>query len=154
MFLQQSIIIKLSIDDVADITAIEQQCFSMPWSAAQCKLAFSQKHFFAFGIKSAGAEQALWGYVSFYQVLDEVEILNIAILPPYRKYGLGKHLLTNTLQNALKMGMKKAVLEVRDSNAPARKLYEGVGFLCVGRRPKYYTDTAEDALIYELVYKN
>ncbi len=150
-YLEHISITQLNVDDVPDIAALERQCFSMPWSAEQCKLVFKQKHFFAMGLKQTQADNALVGYISFYQVLDEVEILNIGILPQFRRQGLGKHLLTNTLQGARKIGMNKVLLEVRPSNIAARKLYESVGFECVGRRPKYYIDTAEDALIYTLI---
>ncbi len=146
----QATLTKLNVDDAASIANLEGMCFSMPWSLEQCHLAFKQKHFFAFGLKQK-ADKCLMGYLSFYQVLDEVEILNIAILPKFRRLGFGKYLLENTLKAAVKMGMCKAVLEVRPSNAAAIVLYEGVGFKCVGKRPKYYTDTAEDALIYNLL---
>ncbi len=121
----------------------------MPWSAKQCAAVFNQKHFFALGLEQE-TNQDLVAYISFYQVLDELEILNIAVLPQFRRQGLGEYLLTKTLQVAGKMGMNNAVLEVRTTNIAARALYERVGFECVGSRLKYYADTGEDALIYRL----
>ncbi len=138
----------LTINNVKQIVAIEQQCFSMPWSLEQFTAVFTQKHFFALGLMHD--YDALIAYISFYQVLDELEILNIAVLPQFRRQGLGEYLLTNTLQAAVKMGMNNAVLEVRTNNVAARTLYKGAGFHCVGSRPKYYADTGEDALIYRL----
>ena len=61
-----------------------------------------------------------------------------------------KQLLSTALQMARKMGRVRAVLEVRTGNIPALGLYQGLGFECVGRRPKYYADTGEDALILTL----
>ncbi len=140
----------LTLCDVEQILNIERQCFSMPWSREQCMAVFKQKHFFALGLKQEQLENELVAYISLYQVLDELEILNIAVLPQFRRQGLGEYLLINTLQGASKMGMNNAVLEVRINNVAARTLYERVGFVCVGSRPKYYADTGEDALIYNL----
>ncbi len=140
----------LNVNDVDHILSIEQRCFSMPWSREQCVAVFSQKHFFAFGLTQVLVKPELVAYMSFYQVLDELEILNIAVLPQFRRQGFGEYLLTKTLQAAGKMGMNNAVLEVRINNMPARSLYERAGFKCVGSRSKYYADTGEDALIYRL----
>ncbi len=143
----------LSLEDAKAIIEIEQQCFTMPWSLEQCSFAFGQKHFFAMGIKQE-LDNSLLGYISYYHVLDELEILNIAVLPRFRRQGLAKDLLINTLQTATKKGMLKAALEVRPSNVAACKLYEAIGFECVGKRPKYYKDPDEDALIYTLSVEN
>ncbi len=124
---------------------IERQCFSLPWSETQCRAAFAQKSFAAFGLFLRGE---LIGYISVYHTPDEVEILNIAVLPQLRRCGCGRRLLRLVLRLAHKMGMHKLSLEVRASNAPAIALYEECGFVRVGRRRQYYSDTGEDALIY------
>ncbi len=141
----------LNAQDAKKIAELEAQCFTLPWSVEQCSLVFKQKHFFSFGLKLKQGISQLIAYISFYQVLDEMEILNIAVLPQFRRNGLGQFLLINTLQIASNMGMTTVVLEVRPSNVAARKLYEGIGFKHIGNRPKYYTDTGEDALIYKLI---
>ena len=125
--------------------ALEQQCFSLPWSEAQCRAAFTHEAFAAFGL---WGRTGLAGYVSVYHTRDEVEILNIAIVPDMRRKGLGRHLLRLVLRLARKMGMNKISLEVREGNAPAIALYDACGFTCAGKRRKYYVDTGEDALIY------
>lgn len=147
--LQQSEFFRLGPGDVSSAVALEQVCFSMPWSEEQFRAAFAQSSFAAFGLRQMHSK-ALLGYISLYHTVDELEILNIAVAPQSRRQGKGRKLLTLALQVAQKMGIERAVLEVRVHNIPALRLYEGLGFACVGRRPKYYADTGEDALIYAL----
>lgn len=158
---KQSEFFRLEPSHVQAVAALERTCFTLPWSEEQFRAAFGQSHFAAFGLRDTGKDKgnsgckgeydnALLGYISFYHALDELEILNIAVTSPCRRQGKGRKLLTLALQVARKMGIERAVLEVRVSNFPALRLYEGLGFVCVGRRPKYYADTGEDALIYAL----
>ena len=124
---------------------LERCCFSLPWSEEQCRAAFSQAAFAAFGLMD---DTELAAYISFYHTADELEILNIAVSPARRRQGLGRRVLGMALQVAEKMGIKKSLLEVRESNAPAIGLYESAGFRPVGRRRNYYRSPDEDALIY------
>lgn len=119
----------------------------MPWTEKQFRLAFEQNVFSVFGLRDA---ERLLAYASVYHAAGELEILNVAVLPERRRRGLGRRLLGLLLQVARKMGITRAVLEVRTGNVPAIALYEGLGFAQVGLRPRYYTDTGEDALIYAL----
>lgn len=122
----------------------------MPWSAEQFRQSFEQKSFAAFGLRRQGQ---LVAYISVYHAAGELEILNIAVDPVYRRLGYGKNLLRMMLQVARKMGIERAVLEVRIGNAPALALYQGLGFEKVGTRLGYYADTGEDALIYQYVFE-
>lgn len=124
---------------------IERQCFPLPWSEEQCAAAFGQKAFSALGMFR---HEALIGYISVYHTLDELEILNLAVLPDERRRGYGRRILGVVLRLARKMAINKILLEVRVGNRPAICLYEGCGFKREGVRKKYYTDTGEDALIY------
>ena len=124
---------------------IERQCFPLPWSEEQCAAAFGQKAFSALGMFR---HEALIGYISVYHTLDELEILNLAVLPDERRRGHGRRILGVVLRLARKMAINKILLEVRVGNRPAICLYESCGFKQAGVRKKYYTDTGEDALIY------
>lgn len=127
------------------MAAIERRCFSLPWSASQCANALAQKNFAAFGLwRPAG----LFAYISLYHAGGELEILNLAVDPDMRRQGHGANLLALVLQAANKMGMQKAVLEVRRSNFAAIALYGKNGFRQVGIRTGYYPDNGEDALIF------
>lgn len=125
---------------------LERCCFSQPWSEEQCRAAFRQPAFAAFGLMD---DKELAAYISFYHTADELEILNIAVSPSRRRQGLGRRVLGMALQVAGKMGIRKSLLEVRESNTPAIGLYESAGFRPVGRRRNYYRSPDEDALIYE-----
>ena len=93
-------------------------------------------------------EEELVAYISFYHIGDEVEILNLAVLPTERRSGHGRRILQLVLQAAAKMGIQNVLLEVRTGNLPAVALYESCGFRRLGVRSRYYPDTNEDALIY------
>lgn len=141
---------RLGADDIADALQLEQQCFSMPWSAEEFGRAFAQTNFAAFGLRS---QTGLAAYISIYHAADELEILNIAVAPVYRRQGHGKRLLNLMLQVARKMGIQRAVLEVRTRNTAALALYQSLDFMQVGVRPRYYADTGEDALVYQYIFK-
>jgi ribosomal-protein-alanine N-acetyltransferase len=70
--------------------------------------------------------------------LDEAEVLTLATDPAHRRQGLARDLLLRFHGEAARRGAARAVLEVAESNAPARALYEGAGYAAVGRRPAYY----------------
>lgn len=139
---------RLQQDDAVAMYALEQRCFSLPWSRNQCHQAFTQPAFAAFGLWQA---TRLVAYISIYHVCDEFEILNLAVDPEKRRNGLGKRVLQAALQVAHKMGMKKVTLEVRRNNFAAIALYQNCGFLESGVRAHYYPDTGEDALIFHYV---
>jgi ribosomal-protein-alanine N-acetyltransferase len=80
-------------------------------------------------------------------VLDELHINNLAVLPAYRRAGIGLALLRHALDEGARMGARRATLEVRRSNEAARQLYERFGFSVVGVRHGYYSNPVEDALV-------
>lgn len=136
---------RLDAGDAPAVHALEKACFTLPWSEGQCRAAFVQTAFAAFGLEGGGEVRA---YISIYAAAGEMEVLNLAVAPELRRRGIGYRLLALALRAAAKMGMQRAVLEVRVGNAPARRLYERHGFTVAGRRPRYYADTDEDALVY------
>jgi [ribosomal protein S18]-alanine N-acetyltransferase len=80
-------------------------------------------------------------------VADEVEILNLGVAPPWRRRGVGRNLLVAAIERAAQAGARQVFLEVRESNRGARAFYAALGFVQTGRRPNYYRDPAEDALV-------
>jgi ribosomal-protein-alanine N-acetyltransferase len=94
-----------------------------------------------------------WGYLIFWVVADEMHILNLAVHPKHRRQGIARRLLAEGLTQARELGANLAWLEVRPSNTPARALYASFGFTEVGRRPQYYDDTSEDALLLTLEWE-
>ena len=100
---------------------------------------------YCFLIRDADARAI--GFCSFWRVLDELHINNIAVLPEFRRAGIATALLTHVLAEGVRFGARRATLEVRRSNEPARSLYERFGFTIAGVRQGYYTKPVEDALV-------
>ncbi len=89
----------------------------------------------------------LRGYICFWLCDRAYELLNIAVHPEARRNGLGKHLMEWMFRQGIAEGINKIWLEVRPSNRIARKLYCKMGFGEVARRPRYYRDSNEDAIV-------
>lgn len=128
------------------LVAIEQEAFAEPWTATDYleEAARPIAHLLAL-VES----EKLLGYAGFWQVFDEADINNVAILSSRRGRGLGRRLMQAVADCAWLLGCRRLTLEVRPSNAPALALYKGCGFVECGRRPGYYQDNGEDALLLE-----
>ena len=96
-------------------------------------------------------EPGIAGFLVARALVQEAEILNFAVRADERRRGIGTALLIEALNWSMSVGAEKAILEVRASNESAVKFYERYGFRTVGRRPKYYADPIEDALLLSLV---
>jgi ribosomal-protein-alanine N-acetyltransferase len=94
----------------------------------------------------------LQGFLVAQAVADEWEIENIAIAGKARRRGLGTRLLGEFLDRAQAEGAAAVYLEVRASNRAARSLYEKWAFEQSGRRPRYYAQPEEDAIVYRLAF--
>ena len=132
-----------TIEDLSDLVRIELACFSDPWNAEmlESELAMPDSYYV---ILEEDGEVA--GYYAYMHVLDEVHILNVAVLPAYRGRGLGGRMMEDLL-GSMPDDVVAVTLEVRVGNAVARRLYEKYGFRSAGIRPGYYMD-GEDAVIY------
>jgi len=95
-------------------------------------------------------DHSLAGYVCFWLFANEIQVINIAVHPEKRNQGLGYSLLTKMIKDGIDKGMQTIWLEVRESNMPARVLYQKLGFGAIGRRTRYYKDTDEDAIVMAL----
>lgn len=139
-------VFQLASGDIPAWAALEKRCFARPWSAAQIENDLRQGCLAALGLKQQGE---LLGYIGYYHIADCLEILNIAVVPHQRGQGFGAALLAAACQRARASGARHAVLEVGAANAPALRLYTRLGFVQSGRRPRYYPETGEDALLLE-----
>ena len=92
------------------------------------------------------ANDRVVGFVAARQAADEAEILNIAVHPDFRRKGIAYALLHAALDEFLSSGVARVFLELRESNLPARNLYQRHGFVPSGRRKNYYRHPTEDAL--------
>lgn len=134
--------------DLPEILAIENESFASPWTIGMFESELSAVHsqFLVARIKLDN-KSIIGGYIIFWIVADEVHLHNLAVKEEYRCSGLGFHLLAVMKQISQQIGARAMTLEVRESNSAAIKLYRRCSFVVKGRRPLYYTDTHEDALI-------
>jgi ribosomal-protein-alanine N-acetyltransferase len=96
------------------------------------------------------ADGKIGGYICFWIFANEAHLMNIAVHPQRRKRGFGGCLLKKLIEVSLSEGATKAWLEVRPSNVSARAFYIKAGFTEISRRPRYYRETNEDAIIMSL----
>ncbi len=133
-------------DDLEILEIIERECFRDPWNA---EMLFSELNMPRATYELLTDGESVFGYLSYLHILDELHIMNIAVLPDYQGMGYGKLMVKKIITDAKAKKATAITLEVRESNYRAQRMYEGLGFFCAGTRPNYYMDK-ENALIYWL----
>lgn len=134
----------MNASHVPQIAQLEKRCFSDPWS--EKSIASELENPLSVWLVAVDGGQLI-GYVSSQTVLGETDMMNLAVAPEARRQGTGRALVLALVDALTEKGSHSLMLEVRVSNTPAQKLYESLGFSQVGRRPKYYVNPREDALI-------
>ena len=129
---------------VSQVAELEKLCFNDPWSVNG--IAYELTNPLSLWLVAAEADNVV-GYVGSQSVMDEADMMNLAVDEKYRRMGIGKALVDQLVERLQERCVRSLTLEVRVSNQPAISLYESMGFLVVGRRPKYYQKPKEDALI-------
>jgi ribosomal-protein-alanine N-acetyltransferase len=135
---------KLRPQDVAAVSAIESQVFSMPWKAEDfAALVDAENNLYLV----AEVNGAVVGCCGVTNVLGEGNINNVAVAESYQGNGIGQRLLSELLQQGRLLGIENFTLEVRVSNMAAIHIYEKLGFIKEGIRPNFYEKPREDAWI-------
>ena len=143
-------IVPMDRSHIDQIAALEQACFSTPWTQRMLEDALFDTQ--ASFIVAEDGEGHILGYAGLHVVLDEGYIDNVAVEPDARRHGVASALLDVFCRfGAAKLAF--LTLEVRASNAPAIALYRKHGFEEAGRRKNYYTKPAEDAVIMTRYFK-
>ena len=122
------------------------------WSAAQYGALFgagAQIRITFIAAENSG-EPAIQGFLIARCLPDEWEIENIVVDEKFRRSGVGSSLVQKLLAAARTAGVLAVILEVRESNVAAMRLYESIGFKPEGRRKNYYQQPTEDAVLYSL----
>jgi ribosomal-protein-alanine N-acetyltransferase len=135
-----------SADEIDAVLAIETESFTNPWTRDMYTAELANPEVSFLYVAKRG-EGEIIGFCSFWRVLDELHINNLAVSPPHRRAGVATGLLTRVLREGAALGARRATLEVRRSNDPARVLYERLGFAVAGVRRLYYSNPAEDAIV-------
>ena len=135
----------MTVADLPRVLAIERMSFTSPWTEANFRHEIEENPL-ALNLV-ARAEGRVVAFACAHIVADELMINDLAVDSSVRRLGHASVLLRRLIESARIRGCRRATLEVRPSNAPARALYEAFGFDVVGRRRGYYADTGEDALL-------
>ena len=137
-------IVNMNESHVAQVAELEKICFSDPWS--ENSVASELKNPLSCWLV-AEEDSAVAGYIGSQTVVDESDMMNVAVHPDHRRKGVAEKLVMELVEALKKRDSRCLTLEVRASNEPARALYEKLGFVQVGLRKNYYRNPREDALI-------
>ena len=143
------IIRKMTIADVQAVAQIDQMSFSLPWPEHAFQYEVSDNRVAHCFVAEADNRRIVAMIVSWI-IVDEMHIATIATHPEFRRQGIGARILVEALLDARATGARLAFLEVRAGNEAAQTMYHKFGFEVTGRRPKYYKDNGEDAILMTL----
>lgn len=135
----------MTMSDLEQVVTVERLCHDHAWSAElfqrELENPISTIDLFWFG-------ELLAGFICSWMVGGELEILNVATAPAFRRRGVAAALIGHVFERARRQGLESAFLEVRVGNTGAIELYQKFGFSVVARRCRYYAD-GEDALLMQ-----
>jgi ribosomal-protein-alanine N-acetyltransferase len=132
--------------DIDAVIAIEEASFTSPWTRDMYLAELDNTGVSYFYLARTPLGEII-GFCSFWRVLDELHLNNLAVSPEHRRAGVATALLLKVLGDGARFGAARATLEVRSSNTAAQQLYERFGFTVAGVRRKYYSNPPEDALV-------
>ena len=126
------------------VMAIEKEAYPEPWTRGMFLQDMDTplaRFYVAF------IEGVLVGYVGIWRVADEAHMTSVTVRRDYRRQGLGSELVRFILHVSADLGLRRAFLEVRESNVAGQRLYRKLGFQHTGWRKGYYRSTGEDAVV-------
>ncbi len=139
-------------EHVSQIAALEAAAFSLPWDEAAIREELENPlalWLVAEGEAGVGEAKTVLGYVGSQTCFEDADILNVCVAPEARRRGIAAALMRELELRLAPKGVERITLEVRTSNVPAIRLYEGLGYIRVGLRKNYYEKPREDALILQ-----
>ncbi len=143
------IIRQMDKKDIEQVERIEKEIFSIPWSAHSFEDAAMTKENIYLVCECNGA---IAGYCGLWTVLGEGNITNMAVDKKYRKKGIGEALMKEMEKRGRQKDVDIFFLEVRQSNAAARRLYDKMGYKEIGTRKRFYERPVEDAIVMSKMY--
>ena len=135
--------------DIPAVVEIDRASFSLPWPESSYRYEVHDNKA-SRCLVAEDAENGVVAMIVSWMILDELHIATLATHGAHRRKGIGRLLLWSALEEARKDGARRAFLEVRESNGAAQAMYEEFGFKITGRRPRYYRDNDEDAILMTL----
>ena len=140
-------------NDIPEVARLERMIFTDPWPEKVYRETFAIE-----GVEyvvaidrpdrdEAGGGETIVGAAGVRNIAGTGEITNVMVLPEYRQAGIATRMITDLLKRGRQLGAEEFTLEVRAGNETAIRLYEKLGFVSEGIRPKFYRNPEEDALI-------
>ena len=140
-------ILEMTKETLPGVAKIEAECFLDAWDEIALANTLSNDSIRYF---IACKDGSVLGYIGFYDLIDELSIINIAVTEKSRRTGIAKSLLSALNEYFINSKANRITLEVRASNVCAISLYRSFGFSCVGEKDNYYTKPKEKAYFYQL----
>ena len=134
---------KMSREHLSEVASIEERSFSLPWSLESFELMLTDQASALVALEDG----RVLGYVGMMCVLDEGQIINVAVHPDARRRGVGRRLMEAAQTYAKERGIVFLSLEVRESNIAARSLYSSLGWEEQGIRKGFYSHPVENACV-------
>lgn len=138
------ILAEMTIDDLQRVYEIECACFPTPWDIESYRREMENPVSFYIVARDGDNPVAFGG---MWIIEGHAHIDTLATDENHRRHGLGRMIINRFIHECKLRNVDEITLEVRINNEPAKNLYKSFGFVTVGIRPKYYTDTNEDALV-------
>jgi ribosomal-protein-alanine N-acetyltransferase len=132
-------------EDIAAVHEIERLSFRTPWPSYAFEQELASNRLARYLVVRIG--ERLVAFAGLWLMADEAHVTTFAVHPDWRRRGIAQRLMVALVELSLEIGAQRMTLEVRAGNEAAQALYRRFGFIDVGRRPRYYTDDNEDALI-------
>lgn len=139
---------KMTLEDVPAVVDLDQRSFSLPWPERSFRFELTDNP--ASRCWVAELDGKIVGMIVVWLIVDEAHIATIATHPDFRRKGIAKRLLSHALRKLIEQGARSSFLEVRESNIAAQEMYRRFGYEETGRRPRYYKDNDEDAILMNL----
>ena len=142
------IVRKMTLQDVPSVIELDQKSFSLPWPERSFRFELTANP--ASRCWVAELDGNIVGMIVVWLIVDEAHVATLATHPNFRRRGIAKKLLSHALRHLIDDGARSSFLEVRESNHAAQEMYRKFGYEASGRRPRYYKDNDEDAILMNL----
>jgi ribosomal-protein-alanine N-acetyltransferase len=142
------VIRKMTLEDIPGVIDLDQKSFSLPWPERSFRFELSANP--ASRCWVADLDGKIVGMIVVWLIVEEAHVATIATHPDFRRRGIAQKLLSHALRHLIDEGARSSFLEVRESNFGAQEMYRKFGYEMTGRRPRYYKDNNEDAILMNL----
>jgi len=131
-------------DDISIIVEMEKRAHKAPWAEGHFREELEKPYANFLVLTDDPTDSKIAGYIIYWLMFDECQILDVVVDLPYRGMGFGQKMIRHAVDTAIKKGIRKILLEVRKSNLPAVQLYQKMKFVIIHVRKAFYSD-GEDA---------